>query len=105
MTPHRLYKLNYEFPIGDSLVGLVSASISYELFKFLVGERIAMPLCLLTGVVVFFLWLTLKRFLPHNFIRDCFEWLVQPSIYAVTRDDETPPLILQGEEHHARVLN
>jgi hypothetical protein len=105
MTPHRLYKLNYEFPIGDTLMGLVSASISYELFKMLVGERIAMPLCLLTGVAVFFVWLTLKRFLPRNFIRDILEWLVQPSIYAVTRDDETPPLVLQGEEHHVRVLN
>jgi hypothetical protein len=105
MTPHRLYKLNYELPVGDTLVGLVSASISYELFKILFGERIAMPLCLLTGVALFFLWLTVKRFLPRNFIRDIFEWLVQPTIYAVTRDDETPPLILLGEEHHARVLN
>jgi hypothetical protein len=105
MTPHRLYKLNYEFPIGDTLVGLVSASISYELFKMLLGERIAMPLCLLTGVAIFFLWLTIKRFLPRNFIRDILEWLVQPTIYAVTRDDETPPLVLREEEPHARVLN
>jgi hypothetical protein len=105
MTPHRLCKLNYEFPIGDTLVGLVGASLSYELYKLLIGERVALPLCVVTGVGLFFLWLTVKRLLPRNFIRDVLEWLVQPTIYAVTRDDETPPLVLREEEPRARVLN
>jgi hypothetical protein len=103
MKPHKLYKLSYEFPIADTLVGLVSASLSYELYKALLGERVAMPLCVLTGTGVFFLWLTLKRFLPRNFIRDVLEWLVQPTVYAATRDDETPPLVIGGDD--ARVLN
>jgi hypothetical protein len=102
MKPHKLYKLSYEFPIADTLVGLVSASLSYK-FKALLGERVAMPLCVLTGAGVFFLWLTLKRFLSRNFIRDALEWLVQPAIYTVTRDDETPPLVIGGDD--ARVLN
>jgi hypothetical protein len=64
MKPHKLYKLSYEFPIADTLVGLVSASLSYELYKALLGERVAMPLCVLTGTGVFFCGSRLNGFSP-----------------------------------------
>jgi hypothetical protein len=98
MKPHRLYHLTIGFPVADTLVGLATASISYELYKALMGERIAVPLCALTGTAVFFLWLSLKPLLPRNFIPDVLDWLLQPVTYQVTRDTETPPLILQLED-------
>jgi hypothetical protein len=97
MKPHRLYKLAMGFPVADTLVGLATASISYELYKALLGERVTVPLCALTGTAVFFLWLSLKPLLPRNFISDVLDWLLQPVTYQVTRDTETPPLILQLE--------
>jgi hypothetical protein len=95
MKPHRLYKLSIGFPVADMLVGLATASISYELYKAMIGERIAVPLCALTGTVVFFLWLSVKPLLPRNFIPDVLDWLLQPVTYQVTRDEEMPPLVLQ----------
>lgn len=94
MTAHRLFKLNYGFPVADFLVGLAVASMSYELYKAWMNERIALPLCGFTGTGAFLLWLWLKRLLPRNFVPDVVDWLLQPAVYCVTRDDETPPLLV-----------
>jgi hypothetical protein len=103
MTAHRLFKLNYGFPVADFLVGLVVASLSFELYKLFLDERLAMPLCALTGTGAFLAWLWLKRLLPRHFIPDVVDWLLQPDVYRVTRDDLTPPLVIRLEkETHDR---
>ena len=103
MRPHRLYKLNYGFPVFDLFVGLIVGSISYELFKPLMDERLAMPLCALTGTAAFLLWLWLKRLLPRHFIPDVVDWLLQPAVYRVSRDDEAVPLLVDAQKEEVRV--
>jgi hypothetical protein len=98
MTPHRLFKLNYGFPVADFLVGLIVASLSFELYKVFLDERIAMPLCALTGTGAFLAWLWLKQLLPRQFVPDMVDWLLQPTVYRVTRDDQTPPLLIRLEK-------
>jgi hypothetical protein len=53
MKAHRLFKLNYGFPVADFLVGLAVASLSFEIYKLFLDERIAMPLCAMTGTGAF----------------------------------------------------
>jgi hypothetical protein len=98
MKAHRLFKLNYGFPISDFFVGLVVASLSFEFYKLFLNEQIAMPLCALTGTGAFLAWLWLKRLLPRHFILDVVDWLLQPAVYRVTRDDVTPPLMIRLEK-------
>jgi hypothetical protein len=103
MTPHRLFKLNYGFPVADFFVGLVVASVSFETYKIFLDERIAMPLCALTGTAALLTWLWLKQLLPRHFVPDVVDWLLQPAVYRVTRDDLTPPLMIWLEkETHER---
>lgn len=109
MTGHRLFKLNYGFPVADFLVGLVVASLSFEFYKLWMNERVALPLCGLTGAGAFLFWLWLKSLLPRNFVPDMVDWLLQPSIYRVTRDDQTPPLLIrlekEGYEEYRRLTH
>jgi hypothetical protein len=100
MTPHRLFKLNYGFPVTDFFVGLVFASITFEIYKGWMDERLAMPLCALTGAGVFLTWLWLKQLLPRHFVPDVVDWLLQPAVYRVTRDDITPPLEVRLEKEN-----
>ena len=102
MKPHRLYKLNYGFPVLDLFVGLVVGSISYELYKPWMDERLAMPLCALTGAAAFLLWLWLKRLLPRHFIPDAIDWFLQPAVYRVSRDDEALPLLVDMPTNEPR---
>lgn len=103
MKAHRLFKLDYGFPVADTFVGLAVASLSFEFYKLFLNEQISMPLCALTGAGAFLGWLWLKKLLPRHFIPDVVDWLLQPAVYRVTRDDVTPPLLIRLEkETHER---